>query len=101
MSDDIFPRLDAFVQKLLDDADCSEAGAGVTSTGEDSPGKPATLSERVAILKAVTGYLEARSKLSGSGAPDADGKKPPPAQGREPQIVSLQRTLAQRTKRHR
>ena len=99
MNDALIGRLDDFVERLLDDADCGETASGDTSKSEDSPGKPATLGERVAILKSVVGYLEARSKLVGSAPPAADGKKPSPDQGREPQIVTLQRTLAARTRR--
>src|SRR5438105_989192 len=65
LPDALLDRLDRFAIRLLDDAEagCGEPHPNDTSTTEDSPGKTAaSLSERVAALKAVTTYLAMRGR---------------------------------------
>lgn len=89
MADPLIARLDRFAIRLLDDAEagCGDPQSDDTSTGEDSPGKPAvSLTERVAALKAVTAYLSMRDRRGEDEAPERD-------EDGEPEIVRLERKL--------
>ena len=72
MADKLLNQADSFVLHLLEeaDADCVSVIEGVKTVevSEDSLGSRASLTDRVAVLKAVTGYLNTRSGL----APQAD-----------------------------
>lgn len=98
MPDDVLiGRLDRFVMRMLDEAEgegCDKAPSGDTSEpSEGGPGPAsatATLSERVAVLKACVSYLSLRERQGGGDRPDGDEGK---TADREPEIVEFERRL--------
>lgn len=91
MTDDLIERLDTFVANLLASAEGHD-----TSGTEDAPTQqPVTsLSDKVAVLKAVTAWIELRNKLK----PEAPDTKPSD-EGGTSEIVRLRDQLRKRERR--
>lgn len=89
MSEELFSRLDKYVQSLLADAE----GDGTTKA-EGGPGpQRASLADRVSVLKAVTSYIELRGKQAGGDKPNK-GDEP-----ETPEIVRFEQSLKRRARR--
>lgn len=89
---DLIERMDRFVTGMMDEAEgCGATPSNDTSESEDTPAPPtvAALSERVALLKACTAYLELRDRLTR----DKSSGTKPKAEG-EPEIVRFREALA-------